>query len=405
MSLSSSRTPASRHTRPSEAVRRQRGGAETLSGRLRRLAAVRGGGHPVVTYYVKLEPRDRARGKYLIQLKNRVRAALEGLPRLGLERAAAEAVRRDLARIQEYFRAPDGLPGTAGLAIFASEGLGLFEVIPLPVVHRSRLAIDDTPLVKELAAVEDEFGRLLTVVVDRTGARIFEVTAFEARELSGLRADSTRGGRFHGSGDASGEHTYHNRIREEKQRHYESVARELFTADRRLPARGVVLAGVGTDAGAVEPFLHSYLTDRLIGTVKLNPKLATAALVHEATLAARAEFERASERAVAREVEEEIGSGWAVNGVAPTLRALARGQVRSLLVHADATAPGFRCSEGGRLALSERECRGEGHPLPVLDVVDGAIEEALRQHVDVNVVYEAEACARIDGLAALLRFR
>jgi peptide subunit release factor 1 (eRF1) len=41
----------------------------------------------------------------------------------------------------------------------------------------------------------------------------------------------------------------------------------------------------------------------------------------------------------------------------------------------------------------------------VIDVVDDAIEEALRQHVDVNVVYEEEACERIDGLAALLRFR
>jgi len=41
----------------------------------------------------------------------------------------------------------------------------------------------------------------------------------------------------------------------------------------------------------------------------------------------------------------------------------------------------------------------------VLDVVDDAIEEALRQGVDVNVVYEPEARASIEGLAGLLRFR
>jgi peptide subunit release factor 1 (eRF1) len=41
----------------------------------------------------------------------------------------------------------------------------------------------------------------------------------------------------------------------------------------------------------------------------------------------------------------------------------------------------------------------------VLDVVDDAIEEALRQRVDVNVVYEPEARDTIDGLGALLRFR
>ena len=43
--------------------------------------------------------------------------------------------------------------------------------------------------------------------------------------------------------------------------------------------------------------------------------------------------------------------------------------------------------------------------MPVIDVVDDAIEEALRQGVDVNVVYEPEARDAIDGLAALLRFR
>jgi peptide subunit release factor 1 (eRF1) len=43
--------------------------------------------------------------------------------------------------------------------------------------------------------------------------------------------------------------------------------------------------------------------------------------------------------------------------------------------------------------------------VPVLDVVDDAIEEALRQGVDVNVVYEPEARDAIEGLAGLLRFR
>jgi peptide subunit release factor 1 (eRF1) len=74
-------------------------------------------------------------------------------------------------------------------------------------------------------------------------------------------------------------------------------------------------------------------------------------------------------------------------------------------VHADASEPGFRCGDSGRLVLRERECRGEGELVPVLDVIDDAIEEALRQGVDVNVVYEPEARDAIEGLGALLRFR
>ncbi len=383
-------------------------GAPALAGVLDQLTQVRTGPHRVVSCYLKLEPRDRTRGKYLIKVKNRVKSALQALPRLGLEREISDEVSRDLHRVQEFLRIPGNLPHTQGLAIFACEGIGLFEMVPLPVVHRSRMAVDVTPLVRELASVEEEFGRLLTVVVDRSRARFFEVTAYHCHELPGLRSESTRGKRFHSDHDGSsgwGEHTYNNRIRQEKQRHYEAIARELFAMDRRHPAHGIVLAGTGAEAGAVEPFLHSYLTDRLIGTARLNPKDSSPASVHAATLAVREGYERAAEREQVHEMLEGVGTGWGVNGLQATLKALARGQVRSLLVNSDASRPGFRCGDSGRLALTEGECRGEGEPVAVLDVVDDAIEEALRQGVDVNVVYEPEARDAIESLAALLRFR
>ena len=375
---------------------------------LERLTHVQPGEHRVVSCYLKLEPRDRSRGKYLIKVKNRVKTALQALPRLGLERHLAEEVGRDLDRVQQFLKTPGNLPHTQGLAIFACEGINLFETVALPVVHRSRLLVDRSPLIRELASVEDEFGRLITVVLDRSRARFFEVTARDTREVSGLHSESTRGKRFHSDNDGSsgwGEHTYNNRIRQEKQRHYEGIARELFAMDRRQHAHGIVLAGNGVDAGAVEPFLHSYLAERLIGTVKLNPKDATLASVNAATLAVREGYERASERELVHEMLEGVGTGWGVNGLGPTLKALSRGQVRSLLVNADASEAGFRCGDSGRLALTERECRDEGEPIPVLDVVDDAIEEALRQKVDVNVVYEPEARDAIESLGALLRFR
>ena len=386
---------------------RSRGNVPSVGEGLERLRQVEAGSHRVVTCYLKLEPRDRSRNKYLIKLKNRVREITAALPRLGLERAVQAEVERDLTRIQQYFATPANLPDTQGIAIFACGPAGLFEVIPLPAVYRSRLAVDATPLVRELASIEDEFGRLLTVVLDRTSARFFEVTAWATQELTGLRADSTRGKRFHGdqNGPGWGEHSYNNRIRQEKQRHLDAIARELFALDRANPAHGIVVAAPGPEAQALEPFLHNYVVERLLGTARLNPKEAKAASVHGVTLAVREAWERASERHLVREMTEAVGSGWAVNGMTATLRALSRGQARALLVHADAGQPGFRCGASGRLALTERDGRGEGEPIPVLDVVDDAIEEALRQGVDVNVVYEPDAQDAIDGLAALLRFR
>src|SRR2546426_11659706 len=69
-------------------------------------------------------------------------------------------------------------------------------------------------------ALEQEFGTILVAACDRTGARFFEVTAFDVAELPGLRAEATRPGKFHGQrqakrggvlaggyGERSGEHT------------------------------------------------------------------------------------------------------------------------------------------------------------------------------------------------------
>ncbi len=379
-----------------------------LPRQLSRLTRIRPDEHRVVSLYLKIEPRDRAGGKYVIKVKNRIKRALRGLPALDLPRPSREAVARDLRRIQDFLQSPARLPSTQGLAIFASEPLELFETIPLPRVYRSRLAVDRSPQVREIVSTEDEFGRVLTTVLDRTAARFFEVTAFGAREIADLQSPATRGGKFHGSrrdAPGRGEAEHHNRIRAERQRHLEAVAHRLFELDRARSAHGIVLAGPGPEAGALTPFLHEYLARRLMGTTRLNPKHATAPEVHAATLVVREAFERASERSLVHRLREGQGSGWAVNGVAETLQALGRGQVRTLVVDADAGGPGFRCADSGRLSLDENECRGEGEPGPVLDIADEAIEEALRQRVDVEVVYDPEARAAVRGLASLLRFR
>ena len=315
------------------ASNRSRDGAGGLRALLDRLTRVQPGPHRVVSCYLKLEPRDRARNKYFIKYKNRLKAVEEGLGRLGLERKAEEAVRADLKRVTKHLEGQGNLPPTRGVAIFACAPLDLFEVVAMPRVHRSRLAVDRTPLVRELAALEDEVGRILTAVVDRTAARFFTVTAGGVQEHEGLRADATTGG-FAGEQGVGptrhgwGEHTYNNRIRTERARHLDAVARRLFALDRDHRATGVVTAGTGGDGAALEPFLHPYLSERLLGHARLNPKDASEHEVLEATLDARGAWERASERSAVAEVAEKEGERWAVQGVEATLRALARGQVR-----------------------------------------------------------------------------
>jgi peptide subunit release factor 1 (eRF1) len=351
-----------------------------------RLSAIEPGPYRVVSCYLKLEPRDKARGKYLIKMKNRVREALAGLAREELPRAVRDSVAADLERVRGYVAEPDRLPAARGIAVFACQALGLFEVVPLPRVHRSRLRVEATPLVRELVALEQEFGTILVAAFDRTGARLFAVTAFDVVELPSLTAGATRPGKFHGERQAKhggvlaggfGEHNYHMRIREEKHRHYAHIADTLYHMHTQRPLAGIVVAGIGVDAAALVPHLHTYLHDLLLGVVKLNPKRASPAEVREATLLLRDRRERAWQQAHVAAVVEGLGTGWAVTGIAATVKALARGQVRTLLADGENDDPR----------------------------IDEAVEEALRQRAQVDVMYDATLRRAVDGLAALLRFR
>ncbi|HUL04443.1 MAG TPA: hypothetical protein VLV16_14575 [Gemmatimonadales bacterium] len=352
-----------------------------------RLALLEPSPFPVVSCYLKLEPRDKTRGKYLTKIKNRVRAAVADLDRSALERDAREQATRDLGRVLAFFEQPGRLPSARGVAVFASEGQDLFEVLPVPHVHRSRLAVRPVPLVRELVALEEEFGTVLVVACDRRGARFFKVTAFDVVELPGLTLPNSRTSKFHGSRQAvghaaqpaggGGERHHHMRIREEKHRLYAAAADHIFRLHSEHPLSGLVAAGIGVDAAALLPHLHTYLHDLVLGVVKLNPQHATPAEAREAALALRDERERAWERAHAEAVRQGRSTGWAVNGLEATMAALARGQVRTLLADGMADDP----------------------------EIDEAVEEALGERAQVDVLYDERARRAVDELAALLRFR
>src|SRR5467141_3034191 len=231
---------------------------------VQRLASIDPGPYWVVTCYLKLEPRDRTRGKYLIKMKNRVKETAAALSRQNLGHADREAIAADLRRVLGYLEEPNHLPRTRAIAIFASQGLDLFEALPLPHVHRSRLAVEHEPLVRELVALDEEFGTILVVVYDRTAARFFEVTAYDSVELTDLPPiDASRASKFHGSqqrqvmaraGTPSGsavDFFFNDPATTEKQRFYAQIADRIFHIDRVRPPAGLLVGGVGPDAGAV----------------------------------------------------------------------------------------------------------------------------------------------------------
>jgi peptide subunit release factor 1 (eRF1) len=256
-------------------------------------------------------------------------------------------------------------------------------------------------------AVQQGIGCVLAVVLDRAHARFFEVTDAGVKELPSYQSPAMRGGRFHSDRQGSpgwGEHAYHGRIREEQRRHVEGVVQRLLRLDRERPADGLLVAGIGGAVASLALALPPTLADRLVATTRLNPTEVTSATVADAARRAQRGRRPAAERDLLTALEEGLGTGRATNGARETLRALAKGQVRTLLVAGEIPATGFRCPISQRLVLSASDCLGEGVPTPVSDLIREAIADARRQDATVVTIQDPVTARRINGLAALLRF-
>jgi len=249
--------------------------------------------------------------------------------------------------------------------------------------------------------------RVIAVLLDRAHARIFAVTAQAVQEIADIASPATRGGRFHSDrhgAPGGGEHAYHQRLEEESRRHFHSVSDALRAALVGHPGDHLFLAGPGPLATVFQRHLAVDLSARVIGCEQMNPLDATPPVVAAAARVAEREYHRQGERAVAAAIAEGVGTGKATNGVRETLRALAQGQVRALVMHAHSRSPGFRCLRSGRLALTAAECRQEGGAREVADVIRAAAREAAEQGAEVIVIQDPAVAREIDGLAALLRF-
>ncbi|HEY2806772.1 MAG TPA: hypothetical protein VGI92_13015 [Gemmatimonadales bacterium] len=400
----SSSKRANAPTRQRAAQPRSRGDVVTadVPSALAELLALEGDGW-IVSCYQKLEAGDRDGNKYRIKLKNRLRLAADRMDVLGFAHADRETVKDALERIEQFFQNHENLAGARGVAVFA--GKGWLRAIKLPHVLKSRVMVDKTPVVGELVALTEAGNSILVALADRVSARIFEVDLEGVREIEGLVSpDAARTTHYHEEKGApgQGEYRFHSRIREEKHRHFAHVADEVERALRRHPYDALVLGGIGVDADAILPHLGSAARDKMIGVLRLAPKQVTPAEIKERAGELWAD---ASEHAAADSLGELEGlkaSGWAVDGVEASLKALFQGQVRTLIVDHDATVSGFRMGGSGRLTTVASGLKSEGEAAPVADLLDDAIEDALRQRSRVAVI---QGSPGFDRLAAILRFR
>ncbi len=357
----------------------------------------------VTFYFQPSTPRNKAHKEDTILIKDLTREALRTLESQGHN----EAVRADLdhiLRLSSELRSN----GTHGKAVFASSARNLWREYDVPAnLPGTQLFVDRHFHLKPLAQLLGATPLLGVVLVDRHRARIFDLRLGELTEREDLFHPLPRRGRSDGFAGYDGGHAQR-RVEDEARQHFKNVAESL----KSLLEKGVfekwILACQDAHLSLLEPQLHSYVSQALIGRFRadLNHISNEAIRTHAQRIADRWQGDRRREL-----VEQALGqarsNGRGVTGLRRVLRSLELGEVQTLLIGENLQGHAVECIGCGHVdAHLVSNCPACGRATQeIVDVGEAILPWVIRRDIETFYVKDDPEFDKVGNIAALLRFR
>jgi peptide subunit release factor 1 (eRF1) len=280
--------------------------------------------------------------------------------------------------------------GAIGLAVFFDATDSFLSLRELDVCVEARAAWDSEFLLRPLAAALDEFQPYGVALVSRAALRLFvaslgKIEEIERKEFDHRKVRHTKTSGTDHIGSASHEQR---RADEQVKANVRAFVREVDSLLETRQLERLVLAGTAELTAELKELLPKRLARRVIGAVDVSmdaPSRAVAA----ATWTIAEEYERSTEIELANEVVTAAKKGLkAVVGLTGTLKAINQNRAWHLIYSEGYSVAGSECRHCAALfALEEMSCPQCGGALqPVVDVVERAIDRALRKGVKVEFV-------------------
>ena len=377
---------------------------------LRQLAQVESPAGSAVSFYFQPKtPQDKSHREETILVKDLVREALRQAER-GRNH---QTLRDDLHKI---LQAAENFYGnhSRGKVIFAFGERGIWHELDLPPrLGRSQIKVDSRFHLGPLVAAQAGGVRTCVALVNRLKARIFEMNEAEVGGEALRHRPDLEFGPLPKTGRSDGYLGYEAGHRErhaenEIKNHYKLFAESLQLLLNRDKFEALLI-GCHDDAWPeLEPLLHTYLKQRLLGRFLVDPMAASAVEVRE--LAARKLEEKRNARLhslVLETIGEAQRNGRGALGLRRVLNALERQEVQTLIVGRDFKAEATECPNCRHLdTRMVRHCAVCAHETRELsDVNDALLDLALRSGADIEFVGPSPDLEKVGHVAALLRFR
>jgi peptide chain release factor subunit 1 len=324
-----------------------------------------------------------------------------------LDQDKQEEFDKDAARVRQYTEAYRDLK--RGLVIFCDDSEDFFWVSNFNVRVHNRATWDETPYLRPLVEMLDEYERYGVVLADREKARLFTVYLGEIEEhLEAFAEADVTHIKSSGMDHLRSQMNIERKADEHAHWHLKRVADLMSRLAQKHEFDRLVLAGQAEVTSELSGLLPKALRTRVVRQMPMPMHVSDAYVLAE-TLKVEQEVEREREAELVKGLITAAGKhDHAVLNLTPTVKAIQEWRVWEL-VYAEGFSPkGSQCVNCGALYAEEKSlcdyCAQEVRP--VNDFVDRAIARVLDMQGKVEQVAgpAAERLQEVGSIGALLRY-
>jgi len=363
---------------------------------LRELAAYRFDAS-VLSVYLNVDPTDRSRDEYRLELRQL------------LKQAEGNAAREDIEAVEAFFDHEYDWSGR-GIVIFSCKDHDFWRDYSLAIPVSPGVTVAHRPYISPLAELVDAYGSYAVAVVDRRQLRLFffdlgevrgtyEFVGEDVRKLKRGRGSSGGHGR-RGGAPISSQHE-----EEVVRRNIRDAVAEMESFCKRHAPRRLIIAGADRTVAQFQEALPKYLRDKVIGTFSADMNAAEPE-IRESSLEILHRVEEERKEALVDAVFTAAAKG--ENGVirlADTLGAAHEGRIQTLVIDRDYHEPGYQCKHCSYITDHALErcpfCGSEFMEIP--DAAEALVTKVIEEGGEVEVVDDHPKVKEF-GVGALLRY-
>jgi len=367
------------------------------------LSRFQGGSLLTTSFFLDVDPAKRTRKEILLDARNMIAGARAEAAAMDAARDKKGSLEKDLAAIEAYC-ANNMSSSAPGLAVYSCSGAGFWETLDLPEAPQNRIVFDRNPYIRPVNRILESRRRFLVLILDRREARWYEVYMSRIGPLASLSSDIPKKAKSGVEGQETKRIERH--VDALVHGHLKRAAQTTFDILKKNGFAGLWIGCTDELYGDFESLLNPTVREKIKGRLKAKPADPLDKVLHEAEDLER-RLKAGEEDTLLKKLVGEIEKGkQARSGLRDCLAALNKGEVQTLVVTRHHLVPGKFCPRCSLLYADELKCpacerKTETRP----DIIDEAIEAAVRRHCDVKYVTSPTRLDHYGKIGAFLRYK